>query len=474
MSYTKLAKPQPFSGAPRINWAGIYGASPKKPFLYRVPVLGERPMTVTAQNLPAGLTMNEKGFISGAVEEAGIYEVTVTAENRLGKDTQVLTLEIENNHLALTPALGYGSWNSFNDKVTQTDMENVARIFDEEGYAEYGYAYMNIDSAWQGVYGGPHFAVMPNKKFPDLKEYCDYCHSLGLKAGIYSSPYKWCWGGPGLPGCSRGDTDPKILNLNGGVGIERYEQNNVDQWDDWGFDYLKYDWNFVDIASAETMRQCLLNAKRDYVYSLTVDCHYRDAEYWSKNCNCWRDNPDAIDDWNVLMASFDICDKWSKYNSKGHYFDLDVLEVIDCRGHDCLLTEDEQIFAYTFRAVFPSPILIGNHMDHISEFGRALLCNEEIIAVNQDRLCKAAYVFREYKEQSGPEGGRYVRVYKKPLYDGGYCLAVFNAGDTEDDFTVEIGEGKTVRDLWAKEDLPSSSSITIHTVPHSVQVVKIK
>lgn len=474
MSYTKLAPSRPFEGAPKITFAGIYGASPKKPFLYRIPVLGERPVTFTVTGLPAGLTVNEKGIISGQVENAGTYDVTVNVKNRLGEDEKVLTLEIADNHLALTPVLGYGSWNSFNDKVTQADMEGVARIFDREGYAEYGYSYMNIDSAWQGVYGGEHFAVMPNKKFPDIKAYCDLCHELGFKAGIYSSPYKWCWGGPGLPGCSRGDTDPKILNLNGGVGMERYEQNNVDQWVDWGFDYLKYDWNFVDKETATAMRDCLLAAKRDFVYSLTVDCHFRDAQFWADNCNMWRDNPDSDDDWNVLMASFDICDKWSKYSGKGHYFDLDVMEVINCRGHECRLTEDEQIFSFSFRAVFPSPILVGNTMENLSEFGRSLLFNEEILGINQDRLCAPAYVYREIKEQDSTEGGRYIRVYKKPLYDGGYCLGIFNAGTTEDDFTIELEDGQVARDLWAKEDLPAGKTVTIHTVPHSAKVIKIK
>ena len=475
MSFTKLAPSRPFEGKPRINWSGIYGASPKKPLIYRIPVLGKRPVTFTAENLPQGLTLNEKGIISGTVEEAENYDVTVTCTNELGSDTQTLTLEIENNHLALTPVLGFGSWNSFNDKVTQEDMMRTARIFDEEGYAEYGYAYMNIDSTWQGYIGGPHMAVVPNSKFPDMKGYCDYCHELGFKAGIYSSPYKWCWGGSGLPGCTCGETDPKVLNLNGGVGSDHREQNNVDQWDEWGFDYLKYDWNFVDIPTCEIMRKCLLNAKRDYVYSLSVDCHYRDAAYWSKNSQLWRDGPDSSDEWDTLMALFSTCDKWSKFDSKGHFFDLDVLEVIKCRGIECRLTEDEQIFAYSFRAVFPAPILIGNRMEDLNEFARALLCNEEIIAVNQDRLCQPAVLFRAYREQNAAdEGCRNVRVYKKPLYDGSYCLAVFNFGDTEDDFVLELGEQKTVRDLWAKEDLPASSTLTVHTVSHSAKVFRIR
>ena len=74
MRTTKIAHSEPFSGAPRINLASIFGASSKKPFLLRIPATGERPIKFSAQNLPDGLELQDN-IIFGAVREDGTYEV---------------------------------------------------------------------------------------------------------------------------------------------------------------------------------------------------------------------------------------------------------------------------------------------------------------------------------------------------------------------------------------------------------------
>ncbi|MBP1583344.1 MAG: hypothetical protein J6866_05260, partial [Victivallales bacterium] len=64
---TKVAPAQPWNaGAPKINGAMRYGATPGREFLYLVPTVGERPMRFTAEGLPEGLVIDsEKGIISG-------------------------------------------------------------------------------------------------------------------------------------------------------------------------------------------------------------------------------------------------------------------------------------------------------------------------------------------------------------------------------------------------------------------------
>lgn len=82
MRTTKIAHATPFSGAPRINSASIFGASSKKPFLLRIPASGERPIEFSAKNLPDGLKICDN-IIVGAVEEDGVYEVILTAKTAL-------------------------------------------------------------------------------------------------------------------------------------------------------------------------------------------------------------------------------------------------------------------------------------------------------------------------------------------------------------------------------------------------------
>lgn len=121
MRTTKIAPATPFSGAPKINLASVFGASPQKPFLLRIPVTGERPIRYGAQDLPDGLILRDN-IITGQVSEVGIYEIKLIAENALGKAEKKLTLEIAPNHVLVTPLLGFTTWNAFAARVTQKDM----------------------------------------------------------------------------------------------------------------------------------------------------------------------------------------------------------------------------------------------------------------------------------------------------------------------------------------------------------------
>ncbi len=107
--------------------------------------------------------------------------------------------------------------------------------------------------------------IVPNSRFPDMKEMVDYIHGLGLKAGLYSSPGPWTCGG-----CA---------------GSWQHEQQDAAQYAAWGFDYLKYDLcTYHDVMPAcETaladrrkslialMGEFLKQQPRDIVFSL---CQY--------------------------------------------------------------------------------------------------------------------------------------------------------------------------------------------------------
>ena len=126
MRHTKIAVARPFEGVPQINLADIFGASPKKPILLRIPVTGQRPITYGAENLPSGLKL-KNGIISGQVEEEGTYHIVLTAENALGKVRKPLSLEIQKDQVLLTPLLGFASWNAFGADVSQQKMTDAAK-----------------------------------------------------------------------------------------------------------------------------------------------------------------------------------------------------------------------------------------------------------------------------------------------------------------------------------------------------------
>ena len=475
MRKTKIAPALPFSGAPKINLASVFGASPGKPFLLRIPVSGERPMRYSVENLPEGLTLQDN-IITGKVLEAGIYEVVLVAENALGKAKKALTLEIEDNHCIVTPLLGFSTWNAFGNRVTRNDVVDSARYIVKHGIAEYGYRYVNLDSGWQYQYGGELDAVQPNPKFPDMKAMTDEIHALGLKCGIYSTPMLKAWGCPdeytSVPGCTQGEPDVRFTPKMGGIGTIRKERNNAQQWGEWGFDYLKYDWYPSDTVNAELMRQELHRLDRDFGFCISTSALMLYSSYWSKCVSSYRNCIDTQGYWKNFLSIYRTYFSFLDYKSdvvKGHYFDLDMLDVGNSlfKDREDFLSEDEQIVAYSARAFLNSPIQISANLESVSDFDLALYCNEEIIAINQDAAFSPAVpVFRK------DTGGSILHVFEKKLEDGNYAYAFFNMGEAEEAVTASFAETGSLRDVWAKEDMGVSAELSLVLPKHTVRIVK--
>lgn len=398
----KIAKAVPFEGKPIIHASAVFGASVGKELIYRVPVTGERPINIEVDGLKEGLCF-ENGIICGTVNEKCVFDLRITAKNALGTAEKTVTFEIAEDGPLLTPLMGFTSWNAFGDTVTQEDIEKTADILCESGIADYGYSYVNLDSGWQEDYGGKYNAVMPNFKFKDMKKMCEHIHAHGLKCGIYSTPMLYAWGSiygdKTNSGCTRGEPNILYTNANSGIGTERLEKNNAMQWDEWGFDYLKYDWDPTDPVNADYMKRELLKLKREFAYCVTVYASPFYGEYWKKNCNSWRNNADSIDSWSNIKARLNTVDAWGDFVSKGHFYDLDMLEIgsMNSNGGKTGITENEAVFAYTMRAFFMSPIQLSCKLSELTEFEYNLFCNDEIIAIHQD----AAAQYPELVYESG-------------------------------------------------------------------------
>ena len=472
MAYTKIATAKPFSGAPKINIASVFGASPEKPFLLRIPVTGQRPITYGAKNLPAGLKL-EDNIITGTVAAEGEYEFILTAENALGKAEKKVKLEIKPWNMLVTPLLGFTTWNAFGSDVTQEDVENTAQKLVDLGITEYGYRYMNLDSGWQYQYGGEYDAVMPNWKFPNMKKMTEKIHGLGMKAGIYSTPMRTAWGCPkefeSIPGCTTGEQDHRYTSIMGGIGVERKEKNNALQWADWGFDYLKYDWRPTDTVNAELMRQELVQLDRDFGFCVTIRAIKEFYEYWSKYCNSYRSCPDTHREWPNLIKIYRSYFDFMEYVNKGHYVDLDLLDLGTCRCESVrgTFTEDEQIVAYSVRAFLNSPIQISSTMENLDDFELSLYCNEEIIAINQDASFNTALPIYQAEQDDS-----ILHVFEKQLEDGSYAYAFFNFGETKQKVLAQFEAKSALRDVWAKEDLEDTQYLNLNMMPHTVRILK--
>ncbi|HET7732683.1 MAG TPA: NPCBM/NEW2 domain-containing protein, partial [Paludibacter sp.] len=192
-SYILTPKP---AATPRINGARITGASPAKPFLYTVAATGKRPMTFSAEGLPQGLALDQKtGIISGKADQEGEYSVKITARNEAGTTTRTMKIVIGKNKLALTPPMGWNSWNCWGLSVSEEKVKASADAMVSSGLINHGWTYMNIDDGWEAPERAANGDIVCNEKFPDMKRLSDYVHAKGLKMGIYSSPGRLTCGG---------------------------------------------------------------------------------------------------------------------------------------------------------------------------------------------------------------------------------------------------------------------------------------
>ena len=172
-----------------------------------------------------------------------------------------------------------------------------AKQFVASGLINHGWTYINIDDSWQGIRGGQFNGIQPNEKFPDMKGLADEIHNMGLKIGIYSTP--WITSYAGYCGGSSNDADgkwDKSLNdkKNRNDGSHLFADNDAKQWAAWGIDYLKYDWNPRStktsndkfLEQTKSMHDALVNSGRDIFFSYSNSMPFDAIEDQSKLLNC--------------------------------------------------------------------------------------------------------------------------------------------------------------------------------------------
>ena len=473
-----LTPPAPES--PRVNGPRVYGVRPGHPILYRLPVSGARPMEYSASGLPAGTSFDAaKGVLTGSIAERGEYTVRFTARNAKGEAKGSLRIVV-GDKIALTPPMGWNSWNCFASRVTAEDIRNAADVFDKSELANHGWCYVNIDDFWQnkvvetkdptliGPARNPDGTICVNKRFPSMKDLADYVHAKGLKIGLYSSPGPWT--------CGRC------------AGSWKHEWQDARTYAEWGYDYLKYDWCGYGKVNQEVcegngvfnrslpyrlMGEALAAQNRDIVYSL---CQYGMAEVstWGENVggNCWRTTGDITDTWASMSGILDKQAPLWPYARPGAWNDPDML-VVGPLGwgniHPTRLTPNEQYTHMSFWCVLCSPLLIGCDMTKIDDFTMSLLTNDEVLETNQDPLGAAA--------ARVSVKGR-CEVWAKPMSDGSLVFALYNKGRRDARIVVNFAalglEGEwRVRDLWRQKDLGLfAESFSAEVWPHATTLVR--
>ncbi len=481
-----LAEPSPAPAAPappRINGPAVIGVRPGHPVLYSVPATGERPLTFSADGLPAGVSLNATtGTLAGTLKEPGEHRLTLRATNAHGTTERPFRL-VAGDRIALTPPMGWSSWNCFGAKIDQEKILAIARAMVASGLSQHGYTYINIDDGWQGKRTGPDHALTGNERFPDLAAMVREIHALGLKAGLYSTPWETSYAK--FPGGSAETADGTWQKLGWKMGRVSFAQADAAYWAALGFDYLKYDWFPNDLPHVEEMSRALRASGRDIVYSLSNSGRIADAAGYAKWAELWRTTGDIYDVWRdgdkywhfgVSEIAFSQ-DRWAPFAGPGHWNDPDMLVLgrVGWGGElrPVRLTPDEQTSHFSMWCLLAAPLLIGGDLRDLDAFTLGLLTNDEVIAIDQDELGQPAV-------RVGTNGP--VDFYLRPLADGSHALGIFNRSDAP----TRTGLNKfpsmgldaaayRARDLWRHRDLEAFSpkSTTIDLPAHGVVLLRL-
>lgn len=465
---------------PIINNPLVYGARPGNPFLWTIMATGQRPMKFEASGLPDGLKLDQTtGFITGKATTKGEYKVLLKATNDKGRDEKEVLFKI-GDEIALTPPMGWNSWNCWGLSVDDEKVRDAARMMNDKLHA-HGWTYVNIDDGWEAKERTKQGEILSNEKFPNFKALTDYIHSLGLKFGIYSSPGH--------------------ITCGGHVGSYQHEEIDAKTWEKWGVDYLKYDHcGYLEIQKNSeeksiqepyiVMRKALDKVNRDIVYCVGYGAP--NVWNWGEQAggNQWRTTRDITDEWNVVTAIGFFQDVCAPATAPGKYNDPDML-VIGKLGkgwgekvHDSYLTADEQYSHLSLWSILSAPLLIGCDMANIDDFTLNLLTNREVIAVNQDPLVAPAVKIMT-------ENGQ---IWYKKLYDGSYAVGLFHVDPyfilwdqdsaeaiQNETYKMQLDFSKlgiqgevTVRDLWRQKDLGNFTNNFQADIPyHGVKFVKV-
>jgi len=354
---------------------------------------------------------------------------------------------------ALTPPMGWNSWNKFGCDVSEQLIKEIADAMVTSGMKDAGYEYVVIDDCWQVDRHSDGTIVADSLRFPSgIKALADYVHSKGLKFGIYScAGTKTCQARPGGHG---------------------YEEIDARTYAGWGVDYLKYDWCYSEgldpIKSYSDMSKALAKTGRPMVFSI---CEWGSNRpwTWAKNIgHLWRTTGDIQDCWDCKrdwggMGWTQILDAQQgleKFAGPGHWNDPDMLEVGNGK-----MSYNEYVAHFSFWCLLSAPLMAGNDIRTMDEQTKSILTNRYAIAVNQDKLgIQGSKIYDEGDFE----------IWTKPLSKNEIAMIFFNRNEKEYTFNIDwkqlrINKVRDIFDIWKGKTIGNTNTIKSFTISgHSV------
>lgn len=375
--------------------------------------------------------------------------------------------------LALTPPMGWNSWNTFQTNINEKLVKDIADVMVSSGMKDAGYTYIVLDDGWMAKQRDSNGNLVADpQKFPSgMKALADYIHAKGLKFGLYNcAGTQTCAGYPGTRG---------------------YEYQDARLYASFDIDYLKFDWCNTDGINAKeaytTMSKALKTGGRPIVFSL---CEWGGNKpwLWAKEIGqLWRTTGDIYAGWegiksngswsaNSVTRIIDLQDTLRKYAGPGHWNDPDMLEV----GNGMKTNEDKAHFAMW--CMLAAPLIAGNDLRNMTVVTRDILINKEVIDINQDRFGIQAY---RYSVKDS------IETWIKPLKDKQVAICFLNRSakpqkiifdwkqnpviDSVSETYINFNKSTyRLKDVWNKKQSGTTERPFVADVPsHDVVILKL-
>ena len=510
---------------PHFNGAQIVGVHPNTPLIFPLAVSGARPLEFSAKKLPGGIMLNPRtGVIVGALVRPGDYRIQIVVKNAAGKAKTEIKV-VCGDTLALTPPMGWNSYDAFGDSVRESEVISNAEWL-RQNLQPFGWDTVVVDFRWydsladgirvqnpEGVtIDGFGRCMPPTNRFPSavngagFKSLADELHAMGLKFGIHimrGIPRKAVDQNLPIAGSTftarqavLPESDPNRtcvwnrdmfgVDATSGAGKAWYA-SIAQQYAAWGVDYIKCDdianlqrGRGYDAPEIEALSIALKNSGRSIILSLSPGATpVKAAPHVTQFANLWRISPDFWDNWRSLNRNFDLFAAWQGYGGPGHWPDGDMIPF----GHICQrncdvhpdrwtrFTRNEELTLISLWALAPSPLMLGMNLPDNDEWTTAILSNPEVLAVNQDSL--------------GQQGRRMTgavqiaETWTKPLADGSSAVGFFNrtGQPAKNDVTwrkIGFRAMPKVRDLWLRKDLGRQKDFSAELPPHGCVLLRVK
>jgi hypothetical protein len=527
---TGLAAASAIAQTPAIHMPGQYAAITGRPFMLDIAATGSGPMSFAVDGLPGGLSIDSAtGVISGTAAKDGTYDVKVTVTDAAGSATAVVPIVVGST-LALTPPMGWNSYDGYGDNVTEDEILANAKAV-ETYLRPHGWQYVVVDYRWYDPGAHDNNAagragadltmdangrLLPSpNRFPSavkgagFKPLADKIHTMGLRFGIHimrgipqnavkanlpieGSDFKaadaadtasvcaWCKDMYGV----KGDT---------GAGAAWYD-SIFRQYAAWGVDYIKVDDLSRPYAAAEikTIHDAINKSGRAIVFSTSPGATpLNQAGHVMANANLWRITDDFWDRWALLNPVFDTAASWLPSAGPGHWPDADMLPLGHLSvGHRSVgndrqsgFTQAEQTTMMTLWSLMPSPLMLGGDFTRADAWELSLLTNDEVLAIDQDPSGKAATRVAAATADRAARGAATsasgTEAWCKTLSDGSIAIGLFNRSTAAADIGVTLAQlglkgNYHVVDVWTHKALADTSDrLTANIASHGAVLLKL-